>query len=105
MEKKSQWGVKKGKAEDTQGTKAIIDFNSFAMRLATFKGFPSFPTRHWMELMYCDLSNRKGNNLRLFIELPSRHKTVGKSEDEDTWVDNIRWQTLNLLIFIIFQLS
>jgi hypothetical protein len=46
MEKKYQREEKKGKAEDTQGTKAIIDFNSFAMRLATFKGFPSFPTRH-----------------------------------------------------------
>ena len=62
MEKKSQREAKKGNAEDTQSTKAIIDFNSFAMRLATFKGSSSFSTRRWMELMYCDLSNSKGNN-------------------------------------------
>lgn len=58
--------------------KAIIDFDSFAMRLATFKGFlqsflchPAAVASSPMgELMYCDLSNENGNNLRFFIEAP-----------------------------------
>lgn len=50
---------RKAKAKASQGTKAIIDFDSFATRLAALKGFPPLRPPFWAQLMFCDLSNRK----------------------------------------------
>ena len=102
-------------AKDTQGIKAIIDFNSFTMRLATFKGFlrlsfsndDDFPPLNLVrpyckELMYCDLSTRKGNNLYLFIELPRRRREHTRERQPEI---ALRWQTFNSYHFSIILIQ